>query len=51
MLASMKKVSRLFISTLKYGKIVSFDASFSYSLFLPVSFTVFNANQMITAES
>lgn len=51
MLASMKKVSRLFISTLKYGKIVSFDASFSYSLLLPVSFTVFNANQMITAES
>lgn len=50
MLASMKRVSGLFVSTLKYGNSVSFDVSFSYTLLLPVSFTVSNAKQTIKAQ-
>lgn len=48
-LVSMKR-SKFLISTLSYGKVVSFDANFFYSLLLPVSFTAFNANQMITIQ-
>lgn len=45
-----KKKGQFLISTLRYGKVVSFDVSFFYSLILPVSFTVSDANQMITAQ-
>lgn len=49
-LASIKKGQFFLISTLRYGKVVKFDASFFYSFLLPVSFTVSNANQVITAQ-
>lgn len=49
-LASIKKDQFFLISTLRYGKVVSLDASFFYSFLLLVSFTVSNTNQVVTAQ-
>lgn len=49
-LASIKKDQVFLISTLRYGKVVSLDASSFYSFLLLVSFTVSNANQVVTAQ-
>lgn len=49
-LASIKKDQFFLISTLRYGKVVSLDASSFYSFLLLVSFTVSNANQVVTAQ-
>lgn len=49
-LASIKKDQFFLISTLRYGKVVNLDASFFYSFLLLVSFTVSNANQVVTAQ-